>query len=196
MVVLRVLLGGDGGAARVRSLRFTGVNATLRAPSYERRCKSERRKGNVLRPFLFFGALLALVAAAPAVASVMSGGGTGTVALRSVEVVRDADGNVVQERTLEGTVSGALTGTFVEHVRGVVKKSGDVTFVGTMIFEGTVAGCGAGTLVLRVVGKAVSGLPTSEGRLTTIAGGTLAVRGTATFGQVGPALTYEAKYVC
>ena len=150
----------------------------------------------MLRPLLLLGALLALVAAAPAVASVMTGGGTGTVTLRSVEVVHQADGNVIQERRLEGTVSGALAGTFVEHVRGVIKKSGDVTFVGTMVFEGTVAGCGAGTLVLRVVGEAVSGLPTSEGRLTTTGGGTLDVQGTATFSQVGPTLAYEAKYVC
>jgi len=150
----------------------------------------------MLRPSLLVALVLALTAAAPALAALMTGGGTGTVAVRSVEVIRQADGNVIQERSLEGTVSGALTGTYVEDVRGVVKSSGNVTFVGTMVFEGTVTGCGTGTLVLRVEGRAVSGLPTSEGRLTTIGGGTLDVRGTATFTQVGPALAYEAQYVC
>lgn len=150
----------------------------------------------MLRPTLLCVTLTALTAVASASAALMTGSGTGTVALRSVEIVRQADGNVIQERSLTGTVSGALNGTYVEHVRGVVKKSGDVTFEGTMVFEGDVAGCGAGTLVLRVEGKAVSGLPTSEGRLTTIGGGTVDVRGIATFSQVGPALSYEAQYSC
>jgi hypothetical protein len=158
--------------------------------------QTSAKEVDMLRPALLSAFVLALSVAAPALAAVLTGSGTGTVALRNVEIVRQADGNVIQERSLAGSVSGALTGTYVEHVRGVVKKSGDVSFEGTMVFEGDIAGCGAGTLVLRVEGKAVSGLPTSEGRLTTIGGGTLDVRGIATFSQVGPALRYEARYVC
>jgi hypothetical protein len=144
------------------------------------------------------GAAAVVLAAPLAAAPPVAGSGSGTIVVRDVTTIRQADGNVIQERTLEGALTGTLTGTFVEHVRGVIHKSGSVTFHGVMTFTGSVAGCGSGTVVLGVNGRGVAGAPTTEGRLRTIAHSrsTLDVHGVGTFQQVGPSLTYEARLQC
>ena len=150
-----------------------------------------------------FGGLAAaaatLVVAAPvAAAPPTNGSGTGTIGLRAVTPVRVAGGNVFQERDLAGTVGGTLDGTFEEHVSGVIHGSGLVTFQGTMTFTGTVEGCGSGTLTLGVSGQGVAGAPVTESSVRVIdsADNTLAVHGTGTVSQAGPALTYEIQYEC
>jgi hypothetical protein len=143
--------------------------------------------------------ILALLFAGPAAAGpALTGSGTGTLTRVDIVVIREAGGNVIQERTLEGTVEGALTGTFVEQVRGVIHKSGLVTFQGTLEFTGTVAGCGDGTLTAGLTGRAQSGLPTSDASIQLInaADSTLAVTGTGGLQQVGLAVTYDVRYIC
>jgi hypothetical protein len=130
----------------------------------------------------------------------MTGGGTGEISELLIDSSRQAGGNVIQERTLRGTVSGTLDGAFEERVRGVIHANGLVTFQGTMEFFGTVAGCGDGPGYLKATlsGRGIAGLPVADAsfRLVDQASNTLDVRGTGTLSQVGRAMTYEVRYVC
>jgi hypothetical protein len=151
------------------------------------------------------GALIAaLMLSVPASASApLTGTGTGTiVGMPVITSTRDAGGNTIQERSLSGTVSGALQGTFVENVRGVIHPNGTVTFQGTMTFTGTVPGCGTGTgtgtLTLGVTGTGVTGLPVTESKVRVIGSSTntIPAHGVGTVNQNGPSLTYEIQYQC
>lgn len=139
-----------------------------------------------------------LLLVTPAAASPPVDSGTGEITSLSVDVIRDAGGNVTQVRTVEGTVEGPITGTFVETVTGVVHKSGLVTFHGMMIFKGSVDGCGAGTFTVGVTGRAQAGVPTADATFRSIARGRqdLAITGTGTLRQVGPELRYDVRYRC
>jgi hypothetical protein len=154
--------------------------------------------GSLLRAMLV-GVGAALIVATPASASAPTvGTGNGTIAVRSVTPVRTAGGNLIQERELVGSVTGALEGSFVQHVQGVIHPSGLVTFEGTMTFTGTIAGCGSGTLTLGVSGQGVAGAPVTESRVRVIdaAANTIAVQGVGTVSQTGPNVTYEVQYQC
>src|SRR5436305_2708516 len=106
----------------------------------------------------------ALVLAAPGAASPSThGSGIGTVLVRSIDSSRDADGNVIQERSASGTISGAFDGIYDEHVRGVIHSDGIVTFHGLMHFTGAAGDCGVGTVTLEFEGKAIAGAPVSHG---------------------------------
>jgi hypothetical protein len=146
--------------------------------------------------------MAAFILAAPAAASApMTGTGTGTLAPISITTVRIADDNVIQERELAGTVTGALQGTFLEHVRGVIHPGGLVTFEGTITFTGTVAGCGTGVLTLGLSGQGVTGAPVgpvTESHIRVIDAGsnTIAAQGEGTLSQTGPSLIYQMQYHC
>jgi hypothetical protein len=144
-------------------------------------------------------AVATLIVAAPITAAPpTSGSGTGTIGSLAITPVRDAGGNVFQDRHIAGTVSGTLSGTFDENVSGVIHTSGQIEFHGTMTFTGTIAGCGSGTVTLGVTGQGVAGLPVSNSSVRVIdgAGNTIAVHGTGTVSQAGPNLTYEVQYTC
>jgi hypothetical protein len=143
--------------------------------------------------------VVALVLAAPIAASQPeSGTGTGTIVAVLVTSTRQADGNVIQERVLHGVVAGTLTGTFVEHVRGVVHESGLVTFEGSMTFTGSVDGCGSGTVELGLTGRGVTGIPVTDAQIRVVdqADSTVSVHGVGTVHQIGSALTYESRFHC
>jgi hypothetical protein len=143
--------------------------------------------------------LAVLVLAAPASAGPpLTGSGTGTIDSLEITPVRDAGGNVIQERTITGTISGTLEGTYVEEVRGVIHRAGHVTFQGTMQFTGTVEGCGTGTFTARLSGRGQAGIPITDASVTVVnqAANTLDITGVATLHQIGPAFTYEVQYVC
>ena len=143
-------------------------------------------------------ALTAVVVGAPASAQPLPGSGTGTITRLDVTPTKDAGGNVTQVRTVEGVVDGAISGTFVETVTGVVHASGLVTFHGTMTFEGTVAGCGEGTFVVGVTGRAQAGIPTADASFRAVdqSSNTLAITGTGSLRQVGAQLSYDVSYTC
>jgi hypothetical protein len=112
---------------------------------------------------------------------------------------RIAGQNRIEERRLEGVVQGALEGTFVEYVRGVVHPDGQVTFQGNMEFTGTLAGCGTGFLVAGLSGRGMAGpVPQTEAtiRLTNQSSSTLHAAGSGSITQVGAFLSYEVRYVC
>ncbi len=138
------------------------------------------------------------VLAVPAEARPLAGGGTASLLPPDVSEVRIAGGNVTQIRTIDATVLGTITGTFVETVTGVTHKSGLVTFHGTITFTGAVAGCGEGTFTVGVTGRAQAGAPTADATFRVIkqATNTLAITGTGTLHQVGPAITYDVRYTC
>jgi hypothetical protein len=129
-----------------------------------------------------------------------AGGGAGAITGLVITASRAADGNTIQERRITGTIGGTLEGTFVEEVRGVIHPDGHVTFQGTLTFAGVIPSCGpeAGTLTVGLSGQGQTGLPVTEVAFRTIdqAASTLAVTGTGTLRQAGPALTYEVRYVC
>lgn len=156
--------------------------------------ETARRTGSTL----LIASLAAVLVAAPAASKPLSDSGTGTITSLDVDVVRSAGGNVTQVRTVEGTVAGPITGTFVETVTGVVHKSGLVTFHGTMTFHGNVDGCGEGTFTVGVTGRAQAGVPTADATFRAIgrSTNTLAITGTGTLQQVGPQITYDVRYTC
>jgi hypothetical protein len=144
-------------------------------------------------------AAAALVAAVPGLgAPPATGTGTGTTTSRVILSSRTADGNIIQERENRGTVSGTLTGTFVEEVRGVIHASGLVTFAGVMTFTGTVDGCGSGTLTLAFSGQGVVGAPVTESAVRIVGAGesTLRAQGEGTVDEVGPTFTYSVQLRC
>lgn len=128
----------------------------------------------------------------------VAGNGTGTITSLEILSSRQAGGNVVQERRLTGTMTGALEGSVVEEVQGVIHGNGHVTFQGTVAFDGTVAGCGSGSLQGSLSGKGIAGQPVTDAtfRITNQPANTLRVNGTGTIHQVGTAFTYEFHYVC
>lgn len=146
-------------------------------------------------------AALLLSAAVPAAASgpPLSGSGEGVITSVEETSSRDAGGNRIAERRLEGFMSGALEGSFVEEVRGVVHGNGTVTFHGTLEFTGTVAGCGSGTVTGRLAGKGTAGPnPQTEARFTAAdqPSSTIDTSGTGVVVQDGPFITYEIQYHC
>jgi hypothetical protein len=127
-----------------------------------------------------------------------TGSGTGMITKLEITSSRNAGPNVIQERYIEATIEGALEGTFVQQTKGVIHGNGLITFQGTMEFTGTVEGCGEGTLTAKQSGTGQAGVPVTDAKFRVVnqASGTLKVSGTGTMHQVGPAFTYEVRYVC
>jgi hypothetical protein len=126
--------------------------------------------------------------------------GSGTAAITSLEDVssRSAGENVIKERRLTGTLSGALQGTFAEEVRGVI-RDGHVTFEGTLQVTGAIPGCGEGTFMLGLNGEGSAGLfPVTDARVRVIQHGssTLRVGGHGTVHQEGASMSYQLQYTC
>jgi hypothetical protein len=144
---------------------------------------------------------LLLASALPAAGSspLQQGSGEGQIVIAQIDEVAAPGGNSIQERVINGTVEGALEGTFVQDVRGVVRRDGQVTFQGTMTFTGTIGDCGEGTITLGLTGKGAGGpLPVTESRVRPIrqAGNDIAVVGQGTVSQDGLDVTYELTYRC
>jgi hypothetical protein len=127
-----------------------------------------------------------------------TGSGGGMITKLQITSSRNAGPNVIQERYIEAAIQGALEGTFVQQTKGVIHGNGLITFQGTMEFTGTVEGCGEGTLRAALSGTGQAGVPVTDATFRVIdqASGTLGVAGTGTMHQVGPAFTYEVRYVC
>ncbi|MPY98081.1 MAG: hypothetical protein GEU97_08780 [Actinophytocola sp.] len=162
--------------------------------------KAARRTISLIAATAASGALL-LTLAAPTAASGPPLAASGEGVITSVEETssRDADGNRIAERRLEGFLTGTLEGTFVEEVRGVVHDNGQVTFQGTLEFTGTVGECGDGTVHGRLSGKGTAGEnPRTEARATLVdhASSTVDAAGTGVVVQDGPFLTYDIQYSC
>ena len=143
-------------------------------------------------------ALALVLAGAAAASSPTEGSGVGTVLVRSISSSRDADGNVIQVRESSGTISGAFDGIYDETVRGVIHKDGIVTFHGLMHFTGAAADCGTGTVTLDFEGKAIAGIPVSDGRLRTIDQGesNVPVHVIGTFSEFATFFTYQGEFHC
>lgn len=149
---------------------------------------------------LGLGVLLVLAAGAslasagpPAPAS-----GTGEITTSVVTSVRTADGNVITEFLQTGTISGTLSGTFVETVRVVQHADGRITFHGAATLTGSAEGCGAGTIPLRLEGTGLAAGLVAEGRIRTARASenTAGVEAVLTFEQAGATFTYAGTYMC
>lgn len=144
---------------------------------------------------------LLLTVAVPTAASGPPLTGSGEGVITSVEVTSstDAGGNRVEERRLEGFLTGTLEGTFVEQVRGVVHGNGQVTFQGVLEFTGTVGECGDGVVTGRLSGSGTAGQsPQTEAKIRLVdqASSTVDVAGNGVVLQDGPFIDYEISYVC
>lgn len=132
------------------------------------------------------------------------GSGEGEGQITNVEVLdsRESGNNRIEERRLNGFLSGTLDGTFEEEVRGVVGSDGTVRFQGTGVYDGTLEGCGFGTVNLRVNGRGQAGqapgLPATVTKFRVVdrASNTLDVTGHGTIFQEGADLAYELEFVC
>jgi hypothetical protein len=143
-------------------------------------------------------ALLGTVAVPAWADQPLSGGGEGVITTIQITPPRVAGGNRIEERRLEGILTGTLQGTFVEHVRGVVHPDGTVTFQGTLVFTGTVEGCGEGTFTGRLQGRGQGNPPLTEASMQVVdqSASTVGVTGQGTVSQDGPLLTYSIRYRC
>jgi hypothetical protein len=144
------------------------------------------------------GALALLVATPLPASPPTDGSGSGTIVLRAITESRQADGNVIQTREIEGAVTGTFDGTYEEIARGVIHKDGTLEFRGFMTFTGVAGDCGVGTVLIELEGRGVAGAPSAEGRLRVIdqGGNTVKVHGEATFHQLGAFFTYEGQFHC
>jgi hypothetical protein len=144
--------------------------------------------------------LLLLGAAGPP----LQGEGTGVIFIDpdKIEEVRNAGGNSIQERELDGTIEGTLDGSFTERATGTVHRTGLITFRAELVFTGTIDGCGddVHTLVLKLAGQ---GHATPQGPITEasvrVVGderNTVEATGQGTVYQEGTDLTYELQYKC
>lgn len=125
--------------------------------------------------------------------------GTGFITSLEETSSREAGGNRIAERVIHGEMSGPLTGSFTETVRGVIHRDGTVTFQGTMTFSGTLEGCGAGTLVGRLAGRGEAGpSPVTDATIALVnqQSATIDAAGQGRVHQDGALLTYEVTYVC
>jgi hypothetical protein len=128
--------------------------------------------------------------------------GSGAAEIETLEITSlvPVGPNVRQERTITGSLTGALDGTFVEHARGMVHHTGLVTYQATFVFTGTVAGCtGEGSFTASLSGRGQGGpAPVTEANFRIIdqASNTLRIAGTGTMNQNGFDATYEVRYVC
>ncbi len=130
-----------------------------------------------------------------------TGSGTGVITGIDIRPVRDVGGNRFEDRTLQGTVDGALDGTFVQETSGKVDKHDRVVFRGRITFSGELENCGEGTIQLGMSGKGhipEAGFPITEARVRVInqAENTIAITGTGTIRQEGPNLEYDIRYQC
>ncbi len=152
------------------------------------------------RLFAIVGVLVAsMVFTFPVSASAWTtGSGTGTIAPVLVKDLGSIGPILIQERDLAGTISGDLSGTYTEHVRGLIYPSGFVAYRGTMTFSGTVTGCGSGEVTLDVSGIAKTGAPLSVAIIQVSDSGTntIGVTGAGLVYQVGSDLTYQVSYQC
>jgi hypothetical protein len=151
------------------------------------------------RAAAFAATSVALFLAAPAAATPPThGSGIGTVLARSIDSSRDADGNVIQVRESSGTISGTFDGVYNETVRGVIHKDGIVTFHGVMHFFGAASDCGTGPVTLEFQGKAIAGIPVSDGQLRTIdeGGSNVPVHVNGSFTEFATSFTYEGEFHC
>lgn len=151
---------------------------------------------------LILVAILLLLAAASWAERPGSGKGEGQITNVEVLDSRESGDNRIEERRLNGSLSGTLEGTFVEEVRGVVGSDGQVRFQGTGVFDGALEGCGFGTVNLRVDGRGQAGqapgLPATvtEFRVVDRPSNTLDATGHGTIRQEGADLAYELEFVC
>lgn len=124
--------------------------------------------------------------------------GTGLIVTTTVTSVRSAGPVVITEFTQTGTVSGTLTGTFVEDVRVIQRPDGRITFTGTATITGTVAGCGTGDIPVRLEGSGSGVGVAAHGRIQSVQGSanTAGAHAVLEFEQVGAAFTYTGRVGC
>jgi hypothetical protein len=153
-------------------------------------------------------AMLLVTGVAPAGASgpPVTGGGEGFITGLEVEVIRDVGGNRTERRVVTAQVAGTLTGVIVQEVVGTVHRDVRVNFRGQATFVGTIEGCGepgaVQTLTLGVTGRGdipEPGFPVTSAAVRPVGGpsaNTVQLTGVGTVDQVGPALSYDLRFVC
>ena len=169
-----------------------------------------RRRSRTLVALSALAAVLLLAAPAGAQGPPLQGEGSGLIDLDKAAIteIRNAGGNSIQERELNGKLSGTLDGTFEETATGTVHRTGRITFRAELVFTGTVDGCGheepdnPDTLVLKLAGQGQSA-PPPDGPITEasvrVVGderNTIDATGQGTVYQVGTDLTYDLQYRC
>jgi hypothetical protein len=145
------------------------------------------------------GAMIPLATAGPSwSAPPISGSGAGQVTGDEVTSTRFSGQNRIVERDITGFLTGALEGSFTEHVVGVVHPDGTVTFGGTLSLTGTVEGCGTGTVTGRLQGRGQASPPVTDAvaAVTGLSGSTVGLSGHGTVHQEGASLSYSFQYSC
>jgi hypothetical protein len=145
--------------------------------------------------------ILALAIALPAGATspLQQASGSGVFTELTIVSSEFAGPNRIEVRRITGAVTGDLTGTWTQEVRGVVHPNGEVTFQGEWSFTGEVGSCGYGTISGRMSGKGAAGpfpITSAAVRTTHLPSNTVAVVGQGTVDQQGPFVTYDIQYRC
>lgn len=94
-------------------------------------------------------------------------GGSGTYVIIPSGPPRFADGNVIVDATLKGTVSGTLSGTWTEQAELVIHPDGSQTTHAFGTFTVTTP-CGAGAFAFELEGQQPSGASNLTGRWRSI----------------------------
>lgn len=163
-----------------------------------------RRRSRTLVALSALAAVLLLAAPAGAQGPPLQGGGTGEIVIDpdKINEIRNAGGNSIQERELDGVIEGTLDGTFEERATGTVHRTGRITFRAELVFTGEIEGCGdeTHTLVLKLAGQGQSTDvgPVTEASVRVVGDerNTIDATGQGTVYQDGTDLTYDLQYRC
>jgi hypothetical protein len=139
-----------------------------------------------------------ILASAAAAAPPAPATGTGTVVTTEVTSVRSAGPVVITEFHQTGTVTGTLSGTFVEDVRVIQHRDGRITFTGSATITGSAAGCGTGDIPVRLEGGGAGVGVSAHGRIQSVrsSANTAGAHVVLEFDQVGAVFTYSGTVRC
>jgi hypothetical protein len=125
------------------------------------------------------------------------GRGTFTIESQSNTIVGQVDGKTLVDGTRQGTVTGALSGTYTEDIAIVIHATGALTFTGTDTCICTVANK-SGTVTAHFTGTGVFRplVDIDQGHSTIVGGtdGLMNLEGEGTFQRRGATGSYTLRY--
>ena len=145
--------------------------------------------------------IVAAAIAAPAQASgLKTASGTGVIESTVITSTRVVGTITIAEFINTGTVSGTLSGTFVETGKLFVRSSGDFRIKARAKITGTAGDCGTGVVRALLVGFGTGGFDPANATATALVVSSghdsVGFKSVLVIDQVGTSFTYTGKYRC
>lgn len=145
--------------------------------------------------------IVTVAVAAPAQASgAKTASGTGVIESTVITSTRVVGEITIANFVNTGTVTGTLSGTFVETGQLFVRSSGDFLVKARVEITGTAGDCGTGVVRASLAGFGTGGFDPANatGTALVVSSGhhAVAFQSVLVVDQVGTSFTYEGKYRC